>query len=135
MMRVLGTAGVRSASTELAWLLLTLVTTGCLAGCFARRPVDPPVVESAHEMGLPYRIHVGDTLDVRFYSTPELNTKATVRSDGKISLELVGDIEAAAQTPEAFAKILGARYARELRNPTVTVVVQSFGARCSWRVG
>src|SRR5437016_11066100 len=80
MMRVLGTAGVRSASTELAWLLLTLVTTGCLAGCFARRPVDPPVVESAHEMGLPYRIHVGDTLDVRFYSTPELNTKATVRS-------------------------------------------------------
>jgi len=129
MTRVLGTAGVRSASTELAWLLLAVVTTGSLAGCFAHRPVDPPVVESAHGTGLPYRIHVGDTLDVRFYSTPELNTKATVRSDGKISLELVGDIEAAAQTPEAFAKILGARYARELRNPTVTVVVQSFGGQ------
>src|SRR2546425_1665064 len=129
MTRVLGAASVRSARTELGWLLLALVTTGFLAGCFAQRPIDPPVVESGHGAGLPYRIHVGDTLDVRFYGTPELNTKATVRSDGKISLELVGDAEAAGQTPEAFARILGARYARELRNPTVTIVVQSFGGQ------
>src|SRR5262249_61891935 len=94
-----------------------------------RRPVDPHVVESGPARGLPYRIHVGDTLDVRFYDTPELNTKATVRSDGKISAELVGDIAAAGQTPEAFARVLGARYAGELRNPTVTVVVQSFGGQ------
>ena len=128
MTRVLGTAGVRSASTELAWLLLAVPTLGMLAGCSARRSVDPPVVESGFAT-LPYRIHVGDALNVRFYGTPELNTKATVRSDGRISLELVGDIEAAGQTPEVLAKTLGARYGRELRNPTVTVVVQSFGGQ------
>jgi protein involved in polysaccharide export with SLBB domain len=129
MTRVFEAADVREVGTAVAWLLLALGMPGVIAGCATRRPVDPPVVESASARSLPYRIHVGDALDVRFYGTPELNTKATVRSDGKISLELVGDVAAAGQTPEGFARLLGARYAGELRDPTVTVVLQSFGGQ------
>jgi protein involved in polysaccharide export with SLBB domain len=128
MMRVLRAASVQTARIELAWLLMALPTLGMLAGCSARRSVDPPVVESGFAT-LPYRIHVGDALNVRFYGTPELNTKATVRSDGRISLELVGDVQAAGQTTETFARILGARYAHELLDPTVTVAVESFGGQ------
>ena len=44
----------------------------------------------------PYHIRVGDKLSVRFYKTPELNVEdVPVRSDGKISVDLIGDIEAA----------------------------------------
>jgi len=128
MMSTLRPVSVRRARTEPAWLLMALLAPGILAGCFPRRSVDPPVVESGLAT-LPYRIHVGDALNIRFYGTPELNTKATVRSDGRISLELVGDVRAAGQTTEAFARILGARYAHELRDPTVTVAVQSFGGQ------
>ena len=44
----------------------------------------------------PIASSVGDALDVRFYKTPELNVeKVPVRNDGKISLDLVGDVQAA----------------------------------------
>jgi len=49
---------------------------------------------------LPYRIGVGDQLDdVRLYQTPELNlTAIPVPSDGKSSVEPLGDVEAAGST-------------------------------------
>ncbi|MBL8330138.1 MAG: polysaccharide export protein [Rubrivivax sp.] len=39
-----------------------------------------------------YRISRGDELNLRFFYTPELNTSATVRSDGRISLPLLGEL-------------------------------------------
>ena len=45
-----------------------------------------------------YRITRGDELDLRFYYTPELNTKAIVRSDGRISLPLIGELAVVGQT-------------------------------------
>src|SRR5262245_65921050 len=52
----------------------------------------------------PYHIRSGDLLDVRFYKTPELNVeKVPVRKDGKISLDLVGDVQAAGLEPDELA--------------------------------
>ena len=102
---------------------------GIVAGCAARARPDPVPTEPPRATGGPYLIQVGDTLDVRFYATPELNTKVPVRGDGSISLELVGEVRAAGLSPEALAKVLDQRYARELRDPAVTVMVQSFGGK------
>lgn len=76
----------------------------------------------------PYRIRVGDQLDIRFYQTPELNLAAVpVRSDGKISVDLLGDVQAAGLTPEELTAQLVAGYARELEAPRITVIVRAFG--------
>jgi protein involved in polysaccharide export with SLBB domain len=72
-----------------------LVLTGCTAH---RTPQAPLTVRSP--LGAPYRIKVGDTLDIRFYSAPELNLEVPVRSDGKISFQLLGDIQAAGLKPD-----------------------------------
>src|SRR5262249_55771539 len=52
--------------------------------------------------------------------------KVPVRPDGKISLELVGDVEAAGLQPMELAGILTERYATELEHPRVSVIVRTF---------
>jgi protein involved in polysaccharide export with SLBB domain len=42
----------------------------------------------------------GDTVKVTFPGSPNLNQTEQVRLDGKISLPLVGDVQAAGQTPD-----------------------------------
>jgi len=78
----------------------------------------------------PYRIQVGDTIDVRFYKTPELNVKGLpVRHDGRISLDLIGDVQAAGLQPDELSARLSDAYGRELQEPRITVLVRKFGGR------
>jgi polysaccharide biosynthesis/export protein len=74
-------------------------------------------------------LKVGDYLDIRFYKTPELNVEVPIRSDGKISLEPIGEVQAAGLTPEELSHGLTKRYAKELTNPRVTVIVRGFGGQ------
>lgn len=72
-----------------------------------------------------YRISPGDNLIIKLYYHPELNTEVWVRPDGFISLELVGEINVAGQTPAAVDTILQSHYGRKLINPEVAVVVKN----------
>lgn len=65
----------------------------------------------------------GDFLDLRFVYNPELNIGVRVRSDGKISLPLLGDIQAAGTRPDALRKTLISRYAAHIKNPDVALLV------------
>lgn len=76
-----------------------------------------------------YRIQRGDQLDVKFFFNPELNESALVRPDGKISLQLIDDVQAAGLTPAQLDSELTRLYAQELRKPSVTVIVRSFAGR------
>jgi protein involved in polysaccharide export with SLBB domain len=78
----------------------------------------------------PYQIRVGDSLDVRFYKTPELNLdKVPVRSDGKISLDLVGDVQAAGLGTDELSSNLAQAYSKELQDPQIAVIVRTFGGQ------
>src|SRR5262245_11352186 len=78
----------------------------------------------------PYHIRVGDKLSVRFYKTPELNVEdVPVRSDGKISLDLIGDVEAAGLGTDELSDHLTRAYSKELEQPRITVIVRSFGGQ------
>ncbi len=76
-----------------------------------------------------YRIQPGDVLDIDFYLSPEFNDEPTVRPDGKITLRLVGEVQAKDRTPAALARDLDNAYARELNSPEVTVHVKSTPSR------
>jgi polysaccharide export outer membrane protein len=100
-----------------------------LSACAARTPSATPPLAAPFDPAAPYTIKVGDSLDIRFYKTPELNVEVPVRSDGKISLELVGDVQAGGLQPEELARALTERYASELMEPRVSVIVRSFGGQ------
>jgi protein involved in polysaccharide export with SLBB domain len=73
-----------------------------------------------------YRITPGDVLDVKFFYNPELNETIMVRPDGRISLQLAGEIMAAGLTPEELKKALSDRYSKDINRPDITVIVRSF---------
>ena len=73
-----------------------------------------------------YRIFPGDELDIKFFFNPELNETVFVRPDGKISLQLVDDIQTSGLTPSELDVVLTRNYAHELRKPAITVIVKSF---------
>lgn len=76
-----------------------------------------------------YRIEPNDVLDIDFYLNPEFNDEQTVRPDGKITLRLVGEIQAKGRTPGELARDLDKAYAHELYSPGATVHVKSTPSR------
>jgi protein involved in polysaccharide export with SLBB domain len=110
-------------------LLFVFVVAASLAGCAHRTPETRPPLAKPVTPDAPYLIKVGDTLDIRFYKTPELNVEVPVRSDGMVSLELLGDVPAAGHAPRDLATELTRRYADELTDPRVTVIVRGFGGQ------
>lgn len=65
----------------------------------------------------------GDYFDLRFVYNPELNVGTRIRSDGKVSLPLLGDIQAAGLTPENFRQDLIKRYSRDVRQPDIALML------------
>jgi len=53
-----------------------------------------------------YIIQPGDELDVKFFYNSDLNELVTVRPDGRITLQLVGESIAAGRTPHALTDLL-----------------------------
>lgn len=71
-----------------------------------------------------YLIGPEDVLDISVWKNPELSRKVPVRPDGRISLPLVNDIQAAGLTPSALRQQLAAKLAEFVPTPEVSVVVQ-----------
>ncbi len=67
----------------------------------------------------------GDVLDIKFYRTPELNEIQTVRPDGCITLQLIGEVNIMGKTPQEVHDDLIIRYSSQLKDPGITVTVQS----------
>lgn len=77
-----------------------------------------------------YKIKIQDELDVTFYYTSKLNRRVTVRTDGYISLPLVGDIEVFGRTTSEVQKDLVSKYANILKEPVIEVTV----AKSNWAI-
>lgn len=73
-----------------------------------------------------YVIGPGDNLQVSVYRAPELSASLPVRPDGRLSLPLVPDIEAAGKTPTQLAKDVEAQLRNFVREPNVSIMVTSF---------
>ena len=71
----------------------------------------------------------GDYLDLRFIYNPELNLGVRIRSDGKISLPLLGEMQAADLRPAELHAQLVKGYARLIANPDVALLVGPETAR------
>jgi polysaccharide export outer membrane protein len=71
-----------------------------------------------------YKIGPEDLLDISVWKNPELSRTVPVRPDGKVSLPLVNDIQAAGLTPTALRQQLIDRLAEFIPAPEVAVIVR-----------
>ena len=81
--------------------------------------------ESQSEPSAPedYRIGVDDRVQVSVWRNPELTVIAPVRPDGKISVPIIGDIQAGGQTANQVAENVKKRLAEYIREPNVAVII------------
>ncbi len=112
-------------------ILLTTATLG-LAGCMeVGRKLPPPEETYALTQGEvtrpEYRLQAGDRVEIKFPFHGRENQELPVRPDGKISLEVTGEILAAGMTPHELEDVIKERSSRYLRNPEVVVVVTQIG--------
>ena len=111
--------------------LLPMVICACLATALSAAaqnapkasPTEAAVARAMESVG-DYQIGPEDVLDISVWKNPELSRKVPVRPDGKISLPLVNDIQAAGLTPTELRKQLTARLTEFVPTPEVSVVVQ-----------
>ena len=107
--------------------VVTVTLSGLLIGCATQTPVAPnTALVASSPKPAPYLIQPGDQLDIKLFYNPELNETVLVRPDGKISLQLLDDVQAAGLTPAQLDKFLTEKYAPELIKPAITVIVRSF---------
>ncbi|MBN1608695.1 MAG: polysaccharide biosynthesis/export family protein [Polyangiaceae bacterium] len=78
----------------------------------------------------PYVIAVSDALSIRVWGNADLNTDATVRPDGTITMPLVGDIPAAGRTTAEVRQTISQALRAYVKDaPSVTVAVTHIGYR------
>jgi polysaccharide export outer membrane protein len=69
-------------------------------------------------------IGAGDMLSINVWKEPDLSKTVPVRSDGKISLPLAGEVQAAGRTPLKLEQDIAEKLKNYISEPDVTVIVQ-----------
>jgi polysaccharide export outer membrane protein len=83
--------------------------------------VTPPATTNASA----FTLREGDVLKITFPGSPNLNNVQQIRTDGKITLPLIGEVQAAGLTPIDLQQKLMDLYAPQLSSKEVTVEVES----------
>ena len=92
-----------------------------------RRPSTPAAAAAAARND--YIIGPDDVLTVVFWKDKEMSGDVVVRPDGKISVPLLRDIDAAGSTPEQLRARLVQAATQYLEDPDATVVVKEIRSR------
>ncbi len=73
-----------------------------------------------------YLIGPGDSVEIFVWGNEELSTIAQVRPDGKLTTRLVDDLPASGRTATQLARESRSAYAKYVRQPVVSVIVNGF---------
>jgi protein involved in polysaccharide export with SLBB domain len=76
-----------------------------------------------------YRLQIGDRLNIKFPYQPRSNQELPVRPDGRISLDVTGEIVAEGMTPHELEQLIKEKASQRLRDPDVVVIVTGIGDR------
>jgi len=111
---------------------------------------DPPVATARNNVSAPddikpsvtpattdpaYVIGPEDVLDINVWKEPDMTRIVPVRPDGKISLPLINDVQAAGSTPQQLASTVTDKLRKFLTEPQVTVIVTAINSQRVFVVG
>jgi polysaccharide export outer membrane protein len=114
-------------------MLMSLFGMVAAVGC-AKPSAEPPPPQQAGKR-IPYVIGIPDLLMVTVWKNPELSVHIPVRSDGKISVPLIDDVQAEGLTPEELKEVISEALSEYITAPDVTVMVMQPNSRSVTVVG
>src|ERR1700691_2435505 len=82
-----------------------------------------------------YVIGAQDVLDINVWKEPDVSRTVPVRSDGKISLPLLNDVQAAGLTPTQLGAEITEQLRKSIVNPHVTVIVAQINSQRIYILG
>jgi polysaccharide biosynthesis/export protein len=82
-----------------------------------------------------YVIGADDTLHISVWKEPDMNVTLPVRPDGKISLPLLDDVQAAGMTPMQLGISIKEKLKKYIADPRVTVVVTAMNSQRIYVLG
>src|SRR5439155_12577472 len=94
-----------------------------VAGLAAAEEPPKGLAEGAEANG-EYRVGPADQLDIAVWNNPAISRTMPVRPDGKISLPLLNDVQAAGLTPAQLRDVLMKRLTDYMPSPEVSVIVR-----------
>ncbi|MBR9871237.1 MAG: sugar ABC transporter substrate-binding protein [Gammaproteobacteria bacterium] len=114
-------------------LIVSLLAVALFSGCAGPSASSPEKIQRALAVETrdsvdQYILGATDVVQVSVWRNDDLSIAVPVRPDGKISVPLVGDVQASGRTPEELASNIKASLAEYIREPQVSVVVTSMGS-------
>jgi polysaccharide export outer membrane protein len=103
--------------------LLALLSSGALAQSDKQSGDKPGEGSRTAHSDSSYLIGADDVLAINVWKEPDVSRSVPVRSDGKISLPLVGELTAGGQTPLQLEQEITKRLQNYISEPEVTVIV------------
>lgn len=114
----------------LGWILAAWLCSSCATPSVPSQLATPPP-ESEPSPARDYLLGAEDSVEVQVWKNPDLSRTVIIRPDGKISLPLLGDIQAAGQTAtqltEAVTEKLKAYYKEPAQVTVIVHQVNSYG--------
>lgn len=114
-------------------LMLFVLPAACETAQTAQT-VPPPVAVQPYPAAKPCSAHTvtlrcGDVIEIKFAYAPQFDQVETVRPDGKIELQLIGEVVVQGKTPAELRSELMKRYAVQLKHPQLAVIVKGLWER------
>jgi polysaccharide export outer membrane protein len=126
----------RCMTTHLILPLAALLGLSGCAGTMRDEPTAEQLEENAHAAQSEYVIGANDTLAINVWKETELTLpQVEVRLDGKISVPLLDDVQAAGLTPSQLKASITERLKEYVAAPQVTVIVTRVGSKIVYVMG
>ena len=115
----------------LCWFVLIGLMAGCSSAPLttaneAMVPIKAANADNTQTASDDYRLAVGDAIEVKLFFNPEMNESQAIRPDGKITMQLIGELMVAGMTTAEVEELLRSRYVGLLKKPQPTVFVRKF---------
>ena len=112
-------------------IVLLVLAAGSVPAGAQTPPAASPVSATVDAMATPpgYIIGPEDQLGIVFWREKDMSADVVVRPDGKISLPLLNDVQAAGLTPPALRDRLTDAARQFIEDPNVTIVVRQINSR------
>ena len=99
-----------------------VLAIAAITGC-SSNPVYPPAPAREDASSWNYLLGPGDSVSVFVWRNPEVSGSFPIRPDGKMTMNLIEDLQASGKTPTQLARDIEKALSKYIQEPIATVIV------------